>query len=795
MDIMHSWSSTVLRHAVAAQLRRAGAGRLASLAAGLSAAALLLPVAAQAAEAAGVDSGAALAEIIVTATRHEEKLNDVPVSASVLSGEPLASLGSAGDDIRQLAFKVPSLNIESSNGRTFPRFYIRGYGNTDFNSFASQPVSLVYDDVVQENPSLKGFPIFDQADVEVLRGPQGTLFGRNSPAGVVKLESAKPVLGQFSGYGSLSDGTYNTSVLEGVVNLPVSDTVAMRISTQGQHRDNWVDDPVNNSRLEGYDDWAARVQLLYKPSESFNALFNVHGRTLGGSARLFRANIIELGTNNLVPGFDPSKFYADGYNGQSYSMAGGSVHLNWVLPNVTIQSITGYESILHYNTIGDIDGGYGSGNVFCNFNPGGCTSADASGPGVIPFSVETGGGIKHHRQITQEVRAIWNVSPALTAQGGVFLFDEDVEDSSHDYSQTGLTVLDTTNSRQKNDAQAVFGSLEYAMTEKFKVRGGLRFTADHKTFSVPVAEYSNGDPLPLTGPLSKSASATNLSWDLSGTYQLDPDTNLYARVATGFRVPSFGAPTGTQAIQVARSEDNISYEAGIKADLLDRRARIAFDVFYYDVSHQQLTAVGGTGNQTALINAAHTIGQGAEVEFSAQLTPALSLNVSGSYNDTKIKDPSLSVGQCFNWAGIPGVPANAHCDITNPLTAPDPVTGNQNVLINGNPLPQAAKYIADVSLRYAVPVGADGEVYAYTDWSYRSKINFFLYEATEFTGPSMVQGGLRVGYSWANKKYDAAVFCRNCTNQIRVIGAIDFENATGMINDPRIVGAQISAKF
>src|SRR5580693_6956895 len=160
---------------------------------------------------AATDDTGSVAEVIVTATRREERLLDVPVSASVLSGAPLEVIGTAGQDIRQLAFAVPSLNIESSNGRTFPRFYIRGYGNTDFSSFASQPVGLFYDDIVQENPALKGFPIFDQADVEVLRGPQGTLFGRNSPAGVVKLESAKPVLNQFSSSVSLSDGTYNTA--------------------------------------------------------------------------------------------------------------------------------------------------------------------------------------------------------------------------------------------------------------------------------------------------------------------------------------------------------------------------------------------------------------------------------------------------------------------------------------------------------------------------------------------------------------------------------------------------------
>ena len=102
---------------------------------------------------------------------------------------------------------MPSLNIESSFGRTFPRFYIRGLGNTDFDLNASQPVSLVYDDVVLENPILKGFPAFDVDRIEVLRGPQGTLFGRNTPAGIVKFDTVKP--GQGRNYARISYGTYS----------------------------------------------------------------------------------------------------------------------------------------------------------------------------------------------------------------------------------------------------------------------------------------------------------------------------------------------------------------------------------------------------------------------------------------------------------------------------------------------------------------------------------------------------------------------------------------------------------
>ena len=127
--------------------------------------------------------------ITVTAEKRAEDVQKVPMSITTIDPEKLDVLKSGGDDIQFLSARVPSLLIESSFGRTFPRFYIRGLGNTDFDLNASQPVSLVYDDVVLENPILKGFPLFDIDQVEVLRGPQGTLFGRNTPAGVVKFDS------------------------------------------------------------------------------------------------------------------------------------------------------------------------------------------------------------------------------------------------------------------------------------------------------------------------------------------------------------------------------------------------------------------------------------------------------------------------------------------------------------------------------------------------------------------------------------------------------------------------------
>jgi iron complex outermembrane receptor protein len=198
------------------------------------------------------------------------------------------------------------------------------------------------------------------------------------------------------------------------------------------------------------------------------------------------------------------------------------------------------------------------------------------------------------------------------------------------------------------------------------------------------------------------------------------------------------------------------------------------------VKHQQLTAVGGLTDQTVLLNANKTIGKGAELDFEANLTPTLTFNLSGSINDTTIDDPTLSVGTCFS------------CTVTNP-TYTD-ATGTY-AKINGNSLPQAAKYIGDASLRYDIPIGIDGKLYGYIDWSYRSEINFLLYTSKEFIGAPLAEGGLRLGYTWANGKYDVAAFCRNCTNQIRIVGAIDFDNLTGFINDPRIIGGQLRVRF
>ena len=696
-----------------------------------------------------------LQTVTVTAQRRVENIKDVPVSVTLIKGEKLDVLMSGGEDIRALAAKVPSLNIESSNGRTFPRFYIRGYGNTDFSTFASQPVSLIYDDVVQENPDLKGFPVFDLAGLEVLRGPQGTLFGRNTPAGVVKFESERPSLDKIDGYYNLSLATYKTANVDGAVNVPLSKEWAMRASTLRQHRDNWVDNTFTGQKdaLEGYNEHAERVQFLYQPGGMFKALFNIHQRETTGSARLFRANIIQKGTNNLVPGFDETQIATNGTNYQNLHTDGTNMRLTWDLDAVRLYSITGYEAVEKYFSRGDIDGG------------------SPAGPGVVPFQVETGGGLTGLKQYSQEFRVESKDSGPISWQGGLYYFNEDANGFSNNYNST--TTLQTSHlaSHQHNIAWAAFGSANYKFSDDFTLRAGLRYTDDKKDFNTVEAQN-----VVQLAPNAVAESKSKVNWDLAGTYKVDKDVNLYGRVATGFRAPSIAAASSSVPITVADAETILSYEVGVKADLNQHRSRVGFSVYDFTVKNQQLTVVGGTSNVTKLINAAKTEGNGAELDFETLLTPALRVTVGGSYNFTQIKDPSLSVNKCGS------------CTVTNPLNAAG------RVVIDGNPLPQAPKWIFNATAKYTMPVG-DGELFVYTDWSYRSEINFFLYEAKEFTGKPLVEGGLRAGYVWADGKYELAAFGRNITNTVRVVGAIDFNNLTGFVNEPRIWGVQFKGNF
>jgi iron complex outermembrane recepter protein len=723
-------------------------------------------------QAAAVDQG----DIVVTAQRREENLQDVPVSVAAISGERLSLIQAGGNDIRALAARVPSLSIESSFGRSFPRFYIRGLGNTDFDLNASQPVSLVYDDVVLENPILKGFPIFDLARVEVLRGPQGTLFGRNTPAGIVKFDTVKP--SQEGGFARVSYGNLDTINAEGAVTIPLGETFAARVSGIWQHRGDWVDNletPRKND-LEGYDDIAARLQLEWTPSSAFTARLVGQFRTLDGTARVFRANSFAVGSNRLIglggPGtkFRRDQVRLDGINFQDMDNYNVGLTLDYDFGPATITSVTSYWNGNIF-TRGDIDGGFGN-----PFVPGG------SRPGFIPFSAQTQDEIPSLDQFTQELRIASNNTDGFGYQAGLFYFNEKLDIRTLDFgTPTDTTPSAVATQRQDSDAFGVFASLRYKFDNGLTLQGGARYNKDERDFSAARPIDTRPGFLGFGGPVpTQTANVEDdvITWDLSALYEASDAVNLYARVARGYRAPSIqGRLAFGRTLSIADSEKTMSYEGGIKTVFAGGRVRFNLTGFYFVTDDLQLTAVGGASNFTTLLNAREVEGSGFEAELDVQPVDRLRLTAGLSLNNNEINDPNAFVAGCASG-----------CTVLN-----TPRAGAPGIFsIDGNRLPQSPKWIANWTASYAVPVG-DGEVYAITDWAYRSKIQFFLYRSVEYSSDGLLEGGLRVGYRVG--KFDVAAFARNITNEVEAVGGIDFNNLTAFVNEPRTYGVEVGVRF
>jgi iron complex outermembrane receptor protein len=718
-----------------------------------------------------------LEEIVVTAQKREENLQEVPVSITALDAEKLDLLTAGGADVKFLAGRVPSLTLESSFGRAFPRFYIRGLGNTDFDLNASQPVSMIVDEVVLENPVVKGMPLFDLDGVEVLRGPQGSLFGRNTPAGIVKFDTRRPT-SEFEGNVRASYGTFESVDVEAAVSGGFTETLSARLSVLYQSQADWIDNRFTgeDDALGGHDTWAWRLQFAWQPNEDFDALLNLHGWELDGTARIFRANILKPGEDDLVSGFEQDEVFQDGLNEQTIESQGAVLRLGYDFGAATLTSVTGYETITDMFSRGDIDGGFGCG--FCGL---------PNGPGFVPFPAESADGIPDLDQVTQELRLASDDGGAWDWLAGFFWFDEDLTAETYSFNSLAPGNPQDGFAYQKQEASswALFGSIDWRPTDELSLKAGLRYTTDEKEFS---AERLDGTfQTPTVAPILAETDADLVTWDLSATYEVDDNVNVYGRVGTGFRAPSIqgrilfcadfegGTNPATNCVSIADEEEIFSIEAGVKTELLDRTLRLNLAGYTYEVDGQQLVAVGGRFNTATLLNADTTNGYGLEADLDWMPGSGWLITLGTSWNHTEIDDPNLAVAPC-----------GGGCTVL------DPIVGGL-ARVDGNPLPHAPEWIFNGIVDYRRPVG-EGVFSGSVDWAYQSEKSFFLYESEEFNGDSL-ELGARFGYLFPEGTWELAAFARNLLDEEIVQNGIDFNNLTGMTNEPRQVGLEAVLRF
>ena len=715
-------------------------------------------------------------EVVVTAQKKEENIQEVPISITKMTGDRVTARFAGGEDILALAQAAPGLHVETSNGRLAPRFYMRGLGNADFTQAASQPVSIVFDEVPMEKVGFKSFPVFDVDSIEIGRGPQGTLFGRNTTAGMVHITSRRPTE-ESEGYIRANLGEMGTRNIEAAIGgTVIEDQLMARVSILHQNRDNWVDNGFTQEDdvMGGFDIFAIRFQALFTPSDDFSMLF-LHQRQDqdGNSASLFRANTLSQGSNDLNDNYDRDVVFFDGGDGNPARIKshGTTLKMDWDLGEYTVTSITSYQDIYDREARGDIDGGFG-----CLF-----TCSGPSGPASTPFSpfaspfvvnVDTGSVIDAN-QLTQELRLASNFDGAFNYQVGVFYFKDEFSNISSNQSAGAPAYTANSSSDIENRAWAVFGQGTYELADDLKLTFGLRYTDDEK--DAQHIRFTANGPAPLA-PISLQDD--NVSWDISLSKTTAAGNQLYARAASGFRAQTIqDRLQDDPTVTTADSETINSFEVGYKA--LWDRVRLNAAAFYYAVDDMQLVAVGGADNSTRLLNADRGTGAGVEVEVEYAVTDNLIFSAGFGSADTRIKQSGLATAPC----------GSGLCTIL------DPIDANGNAVIDGNSFQHAPEWTLNFEIDYTAPLSNGDEIYVYTDWKFKGETQDFLYECIEYTFDTQFEGGLRAGYRSTANNYEIGIFARNITDEDNVIGGIDFANLLAYVNQPRVVGVEASFRF
>ena len=676
---------------------------------------------------AGAAAGAAqmgIQDIVVTAQRRSENLQHAPIAVSAVSGEALAQAGVSRPT--ELTSVIPSLQVTQAAG-PYNLFYLRGVGNFNGNAFSDSAIAFNFDGVYIGRPSSSTGFFYDLERVEVLKGPQGTLYGRNATGGAINVISHRPDLNAFEGEGSIEYGNYDAVRLDGAINVPLGEQAAFRVAGIYVKHDPYMSDGSDNQK-----DWGLRGSFRVEPDDALSINIVADYFHQGGSGP--GATIV--GTESAAfppasgivttPGFDPDdrigflspqgqayytsqpnallgrNFYgipSDQRAFQDDSFWGISATIDWRTSLGTLTIIPAYrESKLDY----------------LSYTPG--------------FYIRQK---EYSNQGSVEARFATPEDKPLRALIGAFYYNEETKDPFVAYLHQSNGTYET-NVRLNTESEALFGRLTWAVTPDLRLNAGARQTWDHKTFTgedliltrictdPPFAQCPNAPPLPydpfpqgLTGPgqiinpalgpapyggfpdpfntgFNYIQTATLISDDqranfkrttyhLGADWDVTPHNLLYASFETGFKAGGFffSHDNGTY-----RPETITAFTVGSKNRFFDNRLQLNVELFRWRYRNQQISHLTYDSNGTSIFateNVGRATFQGAEVEIKLAPSDTTTLGADIQYLDAKYNNfvyttPNQN-GGFFNGTGCgnasaPGTVYTVDCSNQRPPNAP-----------------------------------------------------------------------------------------------------------------------------
>ena len=733
------------------------AARLALLAAGLAA------LAAVQAQEAAAPEGEKLSEIIVTAQKREQNIQNVGTSITAFDAATLERLGM--HDVTDIVGQVPSLQFNQF-GATVTVYNIRGISQNDFSDHEEAPVAVYSDDAYIASTGALAGSLFDLQRVEVLRGPQGTLFGRNATGGLIQYISNKPT-DQAQAYFTLTGGNYGEIDSEGAVSGPLGAGLSGRFSFSTAKHDGYIHN-LDGPDVNDQDQYAGRVQLRYQPSDALDLLLKLHGLTNNqeheGNYSWQSSYPDATGRGVFTPGQpDFNGYYGTGpnpfvqsedrrgvFNRTVWGATGTAV---WKSDVATVTSVTDYLRVQKR---------YGE-------------DSDISPNPVFNYDV-----FYHYHQFSEELRANGQaVGGALRWVGGVYYLHYDtsmepITNFNPAYNNfclgggptlgcgPGIGVSDT-HFTLRTSSPAVFGQVEYDLTPHWTLIGGARYTYDDKEFDYVFNSLTSAIPQLLIYNPSTFPAASH-SWNIpTGKVELDykptDQVLLYGSVNRGAKGGGWSAPSAPPvdpSILPFDEERLTSYEVGFKSTFWDQRARLNGSIFYYDYRNYQGFFLDVATTVVENVNARE---KGGELELA--LVPLHGLN--------------LQLGVSHLESIVPSIPTPFGVNVPAEM-------------------PQAPHWSFNWVARYEWPMFG-GQMSVEADGKYSSYQYLELYNGQVDLQPGYAVVNARLGWMSPDGRWEIDGFVRNLADRWYRIYNLDLSPVLGMnqgvYGAPRTYGAQV----
>ncbi len=728
-------------------------------------------------------------EIVVTAQKREERLRDVPLAVSAVTGTALQSQQiTTATDLRLIS---PSLNFTPSANARGEGFAIRGVGTAIFSDTVEQSVGVVVDGVVLGRSGQATGDLLDLERVEVLRGPQGMLFGKNASAGLISITTRRPQLGATTLDLNASYATLNELKLSAIANVPLGETVALRVAVGGQTADGTIYNRQLRTDVNNRNEQNARGKLLFQPNVELSIVLSGDWQQRRSRCCAWTAQSAPAGTTfgalnaaaGIVPAVGNREIAAGVPFFQNVDAWGVSGQLDYDFGFATLTSITAFRR---------------------------WKNTDNNDPDLLPANIlDVNTGTSKLRQFSQELR-LTSPSGPVEWVAGLFYYNQNNVTDSNQTGTLGAVVLpsllgttlftDTT-----NVSKAAFGQITVRPVAGLKLIAGARYTDEKIDLTLRQAQAPGTVatiPGRFTGTITGSTGATNLSYRLTAQVDVAPTLMVYATYARGFKGPGINTLGVTTSVtEVIQPEIPTTYELGARGAWLNGRVSFAIAAYRTDYTNFQAQVFdqGVTPGRFRVTNAGKLKTQGIEAELSVRPATGLTLSFNGSYLDATYAD--FQNIACYT--GQPILPfgtvrtSDRQCIRVSAAAGATAVTNG-----TGNRLGNAPQLTFSLFGRYEVPLG-DLKGFVQGNYQFRDKVNF-----SAAGDPNLVQDSFgivngSIGLTGADSQWTATVFVKNLFDKFYATNIISQPvlNAPGVYSQfytpdaRRIIGVSLGLKF